>query len=77
MMWNASSNSFDLLIKNITDSHLGLYYCGTEELNGEKGNKTNYIYTYGKIIKRILFGKFTFFVVKFINVNSNNYHMSG
>uniref|UniRef100_A0A8C5CR36 Ig-like domain-containing protein n=1 Tax=Gadus morhua TaxID=8049 RepID=A0A8C5CR36_GADMO len=57
MMLNASSNSYDLLIKNITDSHLGLYYCGTEELNGEKGNKKEYIYTYGKIITRILFGK--------------------
>ncbi|XP_030209373.1 uncharacterized protein LOC115541676 [Gadus morhua] len=54
MMWNDSSNSFDLLIKNITDSHLGLYYCGTEELNGEKGNKKESIYTYGKIITRIL-----------------------
>ncbi|XP_059905912.1 uncharacterized protein LOC132455876 isoform X1 [Gadus macrocephalus] len=55
MMWNDSSNSYDLLIKNITDSHLGLFYCGTEELNGEKGNKKEYIYTYGKIITRILF----------------------
>ncbi|XP_056445617.1 uncharacterized protein LOC130381844 isoform X3 [Gadus chalcogrammus] len=55
ILWNASSNSYDLLIKNITDSHLGLYYCGTEELNGEKGNKKEYIYTYGKIITRILF----------------------
>ena len=77
MMWNDSSNSFDLLIKNITDSHLGLYYCGTEELNGEKGNKKEYIYTYGKIITRILFGKLTIFVVKFINMNSIYYHMSG
>ncbi|XP_030209379.1 uncharacterized protein LOC115541678 isoform X4 [Gadus morhua] len=55
MMLNASSNSYDLLIKNITDSHLGLYYCGTEKLNGEKGNKKEYIYIYGKIITRILF----------------------
>ena len=77
MMWNDSSNSFDLLIKNITDSHLGLYYCGTEELNGEKGNKKESIYTYGKIITRILFGKLTIFVVKFINMNSIYYHMSG
>ncbi|XP_030209372.1 uncharacterized protein LOC115541674 isoform X2 [Gadus morhua] len=55
MMLNDSSNSYDLLIKNITDSHLGLYYCGTEELNGEKGNKKESMYTYGKIITRILF----------------------
>ncbi|CAL8386887.1 unnamed protein product [Boreogadus saida] len=41
-------------LTNITDSHLGLYYCGTEQLNGEKGNKKRSIYTYGKIITRIL-----------------------
>ena len=73
---NASSNSYDLLIKNITDSHLGLYYCGTEKLNGEKGNKKESLYTYGKIITRILFGKLTIFVVKFINMYSIYYHMS-
>ncbi|XP_059905907.1 uncharacterized protein LOC132455873 [Gadus macrocephalus] len=55
ILWNASSDSYDLLIKNITDSHLGLYYCGTEEQSGKKGNKTKYIDTYGKIITRILF----------------------
>ncbi|CAL8289807.1 unnamed protein product [Arctogadus glacialis] len=55
MKWNDSSNSYNLLIKNITDSHLGIYYCGTEKPNGKKGNKTKYIYTYGKIITRILF----------------------
>ena len=77
MKGNDSSNSYDLLIKNITDSHLGLYYCGTEKLNWEKGNKKEYIYIYGKIITRILFGKLTIFVVKFINMNSIYYHMSG
>ncbi|XP_030209368.1 uncharacterized protein LOC115541673 isoform X1 [Gadus morhua] len=55
ILWNASSNSYDLLIKNITDSPLGLYYCGTEKQSGKKGNKTKYIDTYGKIITRILF----------------------
>ena len=80
MKWNDSSNSYNLLIKNITDSHLGLYYCGTEQLNvsqGKKGNKTKYIYTYGHKITRILFGKWTFFVAKFINRNQNYYYMSG
>ena len=77
ILWNASSNSYDLLIKNITDSHLGLYYCGTEKQSGKKGNKTKYIDTYGKIITRIVFGKLTIFFVKFINVNSIYYHMSG
>ncbi|XP_030209374.1 uncharacterized protein LOC115541677 [Gadus morhua] len=54
MMRNDSSNSYDLLIKNITDSHLGLYYCGTETKILKKGNKAKSIYTYGKIITRIL-----------------------
>ncbi|CAL8329657.1 unnamed protein product [Lota lota] len=55
MMWNESANSYNLLIKNITDSHLGLYYCGTEKLNGTK-RETNYVYTYGNITTRISFG---------------------
>ena len=73
MIWNTSSNSYDLLIKNITDSHLGLYYCGTEELNGEKGNKKESVYTYGKIITRILFGKLTIFVVNSYEFNILSY----
>ena len=61
MKWNVSSDSYNLLIKNITDSHLGLYYCGTEgELELER-NKENYIYTYGHVNTRILFGKWSFF----------------
>ena len=59
MMWNDSSNSYNLLIKNITDSHLGLYYCGTEK---REVNKENYIYTYGRINTRISFGKWRFFL---------------
>ncbi|CAL8329645.1 unnamed protein product [Lota lota] len=55
MMPNDSTNSYNLLIKNITDSHLGLYYCGTEKLNGTK-RETNYVYKYGNIITRISFG---------------------
>uniref|UniRef100_A0A665X0E5 Ig-like domain-containing protein n=1 Tax=Echeneis naucrates TaxID=173247 RepID=A0A665X0E5_ECHNA len=35
LLKNRSSDSYDLLIINITESEEGLYYCGTEE------NKTN------------------------------------
>ncbi|XP_029602270.1 uncharacterized protein LOC115187341 [Salmo trutta] len=31
VVWNPSNNSYDLLIENITESDLGLYYCGTVE----------------------------------------------
>ncbi|CAL8238678.1 unnamed protein product, partial [Lota lota] len=55
MKRNDSSKSYDLLIKNITDSHLGLYYCGTEKQNGTK-REFKFIYTYGNIITRISFG---------------------
>ena len=75
MKFNESSKSYDLLIKNITDSHLGLYYCGTVKTEKPNGKKGDNIYAYGNIVTRILFGKWTFFVVKFINRNSN-YYMS-
>uniref|UniRef100_A0A8C7KA77 Ig-like domain-containing protein n=1 Tax=Oncorhynchus kisutch TaxID=8019 RepID=A0A8C7KA77_ONCKI len=29
VLWNPSNKSYDLLIENITESDLGLYYCGT------------------------------------------------
>ena len=62
LVWNDSSNSLDLLIKNITDSHLGLYYCGTEEVTVVAGDKVSgkYIHTYGNVTTRISFGKLTF-----------------
>ncbi|KAK0136673.1 hypothetical protein N1851_027146 [Merluccius polli] len=57
LVWNDSSNSFNLLIKNITDSHLGLYYCGTEEVAviDEDKVSSKYIHTYGNVTTRISF----------------------
>nr|XP_040025263.1 uncharacterized protein LOC120813332 [Gasterosteus aculeatus aculeatus] len=52
---NSSSNSYDLLIMNITDSDEGLYYCGTEESKVEDkefiGPKT--LYRNGNVTTRI------------------------
>ncbi|XP_068583717.1 uncharacterized protein [Cebidichthys violaceus] len=54
---NFYSESYDLLIINITDSDEGLYYCGTEQKTVEDkeyvGSKT--LYRYGNISTRILF----------------------
>ncbi|XP_018551114.1 uncharacterized protein LOC108896451 isoform X2 [Lates calcarifer] len=54
---NHSSDSYDLLIMNITDSDEGLYYCGTEQFKVEdKGFIiSKEIYSYGNIKTRILF----------------------
>ncbi|CAB1327140.1 unnamed protein product [Coregonus sp. 'balchen'] len=40
MLWNRSSQSYDLLIENITGSDLGLYYCGTKEVLNRKRSIT-------------------------------------
>ncbi|XP_052357982.1 uncharacterized protein LOC127918802 [Oncorhynchus keta] len=58
VVWNPSNNSYDLLIENITESDLGLYYCGTVENNvvddgGKGGIKQKELYHYGNITTRI------------------------
>ncbi|XP_029602324.1 uncharacterized protein LOC115187385 [Salmo trutta] len=56
VVWNPYNNSYDLLIENITESDLGLYYCGTMETNlvGEgKLIKQKELYHYGNITTRI------------------------
>ncbi len=52
---NSSSESYDLLIMNVTDSDEGLYYCGTERTRVEDGKYIMkiYDYTYGNITTRI------------------------
>ncbi|XP_029602332.1 uncharacterized protein LOC115187389 [Salmo trutta] len=55
-VWNPSNNSYDLLIENITESDLGLYYCGTVETNMvEEGKliKQKELNRYGNITTRI------------------------
>eukprot|EP00064_Thunnus_orientalis_P022100 superscaffoldBa00007164_g22283 len=53
---NKSSDSYDLLIMNITDSDEGLYYCGTEQTKLE--DKTTIyqrdVYTYGNVTRIVL-----------------------
>lgn len=57
---NDSSDSYDLLILNITDSDAGLYYCGTEETRVEDKEyiKWKTIYSYGRSVTRILLSKY-------------------
>ncbi|KAJ8000552.1 hypothetical protein DPEC_G00181290 [Dallia pectoralis] len=33
LQWNPSNSTYDLLIENLTESDLGLYYCGILEIN--------------------------------------------
>ncbi|XP_035992507.1 uncharacterized protein LOC110367945 [Fundulus heteroclitus] len=53
---NETSDSYDLVIINVTNSDEGLYYCGTFEPKVENDKniaKRNGIYTYGNITTRI------------------------
>ncbi|XP_046901225.1 uncharacterized protein LOC124484371 isoform X2 [Hypomesus transpacificus] len=51
LVWNQSNESFDILIVNVTESDLGLYYCGTEEKTVEDIEKIaeKKIYRYGNV----------------------------
>uniref|UniRef100_A0AAY5L9I3 Ig-like domain-containing protein n=1 Tax=Esox lucius TaxID=8010 RepID=A0AAY5L9I3_ESOLU len=64
-LWNPSNNTYDLLIENITESDLGLYYCGTKENKvvdegGKGGIKYKDLYHYGNITNRLSFGENNF-----------------
>ncbi|XP_033976225.1 uncharacterized protein LOC117474510 [Trematomus bernacchii] len=52
---NSSSESYDLLIINITETDEGLYYCGTGQFKVEQNKQITYsdIYTHGNISTRI------------------------
>ncbi|XP_014185998.1 uncharacterized protein LOC102313455 [Haplochromis burtoni] len=54
LLENQSSDSYDLLIMNTTDSDEGLYYCGTEQKEIDATFSQKYIYKYGNITTRIL-----------------------
>ncbi|XP_062244506.1 uncharacterized protein LOC133954202 isoform X2 [Platichthys flesus] len=53
---NFTSNSFDLLIINVTESDEGLYYCGNEEMKVVDTERIvpKYFQSYGKVTTRIL-----------------------
>ena len=57
---NTSSNSYDLIIMNITESDEGIYYCGTEHTKVEErdhiGLRTDY--KFGNIKTRIILSKY-------------------
>ncbi|KAL7841162.1 hypothetical protein SRHO_G00248530 [Serrasalmus rhombeus] len=55
-VWNQSSQTHDLLVKNVTESDLGLYYCALQEkkiTNNEKGMHYGDIYHYGNRTTRL------------------------
>ncbi|XP_029134730.1 uncharacterized protein [Labrus bergylta] len=57
LLKNQSSDSYDLLILNITESDEGLYYCGTKQTKVEEKERilSRDIYSYGNITRRIIF----------------------
>uniref|UniRef100_A0A3P8U2Q2 Ig-like domain-containing protein n=1 Tax=Amphiprion percula TaxID=161767 RepID=A0A3P8U2Q2_AMPPE len=68
---NDSSDSYDLLIKNISNADEGLYYCGTEELKVEN-NKEHItptdVYRYSNMTTRIILSKYVDLNYLFVNV---------
>uniref|UniRef100_A0A3Q2E6V9 Ig-like domain-containing protein n=1 Tax=Cyprinodon variegatus TaxID=28743 RepID=A0A3Q2E6V9_CYPVA len=58
---NNSSQSYDLLVMNVSSSDQGLYYCGTEKVQVEKDKNEKIIakdvYTYGNITTRLTLSK--------------------
>ncbi|XP_069386353.1 uncharacterized protein [Paralichthys olivaceus] len=58
LLKNDSSQSYDLLILNITDSDEGLYYCGTQT-SSTKGDGKNYMSNgYGSVTRMIVSHKY-------------------
>ncbi|XP_034146817.1 uncharacterized protein LOC114830682 [Esox lucius] len=57
LVWNISKRTHDLLIENVTESDLGLYYCGTNTTIMEEGNQTEKedFNRYGNVITRLSF----------------------
>ena len=53
---NESSDSYDLLIMNISDSDEGLYYCGTEQTKVEDKTTVSVrdVYTYGNATRIVV-----------------------
>ncbi|XP_047435227.1 uncharacterized protein LOC125004574 isoform X4 [Mugil cephalus] len=53
---NSSTDSYDLLIVNVTDSDEGLYYCGTQKEIVEDGKyiTTRHVYRYSNITTRLI-----------------------
>ncbi|KAM9398629.1 uncharacterized protein ACWYII_031197 [Salvelinus alpinus] len=58
--WNFSQNVYDLLFESVTESDLGLYYCGTVEYKVKQGKDgrsySKEIYRYGNVTTRLSFG---------------------
>ena len=57
------TSSYDLLINTISETHLGLYYCGTREKLPLDTGLIKFVYTYGNSTTRILLGKYDISVI--------------
>lgn len=63
---NESSNSYDLMIINVTNSDEGLYYCGTLETKVKQDENKNIFsqesYLYGNMTTKITLCKYSFLI---------------
>lgn len=59
--WNPSNEAWDLVIENVSESDLGLYYCGTMEIQVYEATGgpivDKEVYSYGHVITKLSFGK--------------------
>lgn len=63
---NNTSDTYDLLIRNVSDCDEGFYYCGTEERDVMSSKYQN---LYGNITTRLILSKCQTFVYIFILIN--------
>ena len=66
-VWNHYNETHDLLVKNVTESELGLYYCARRERKFTAAGDLEQVYHYGNRTTRLsLLGKMTFSDIKFL-----------
>ena len=65
-VWNHYNKTQDLLVKNVTESDLGLYYCARRERKFTAAGDSEHVYHHGNTTIRLsLLGKINFIIIRF------------